>query len=164
MLKGHPSQEEHKTIFSSLKTTRWHCLLKVNLQSSFLTVRYSLCNTYIDFPQSANSRKSIFWNLAAKKRPSCGAKAIADWLIDEFPVSHLMETKNAGKSIWFDKTVLQIFKPLKMVFCYSCDGVPLKFKKKNGRASSWPVQIELVLTPLRIRRTIPSTHLHACVS
>jgi hypothetical protein len=29
-----------------------------------------------------------------------------------------------------------IFKPLKMVLWFSCDGVPLKFEKKNGRASS----------------------------
>jgi hypothetical protein len=26
-------------------------------------------------------------------------------------------------------------------FCSSCDGVPLKFKKKNGRASSLPAKI-----------------------
>jgi hypothetical protein len=25
-----------------------------------------------------------------------------------------------------------------MVLCFSCDGVPLKYKKKNGRASSLP--------------------------
>jgi hypothetical protein len=30
----------------------------------FTAVRYTLCETYIDFPQSVNSRKSIFWNLA----------------------------------------------------------------------------------------------------
>jgi hypothetical protein len=28
-----------------------------------------------------------------------------------------------------------------MVLCSSCDGVPLKFKKKNGRASSLPARI-----------------------
>jgi hypothetical protein len=48
----------------------------------------------------------------------------------------LRRLKNAGESIW-----LQIFKPLKIVLCSSCDGVPLKFKKKNGRASSLPAQI-----------------------
>jgi hypothetical protein len=61
----------------------------------------TLCDTYIDFPQSVNF----------------------------------------GKSIWLDKAILQIFKPLKMVLCSFCDGVPLKFKKKNGRASSLPEQI-----------------------
>jgi hypothetical protein len=40
-----------------------------------------------------------------------------------------------------NKAMLQIFKPLKMVLCSSCDGVPLKFKKKNERASSLPAQI-----------------------
>jgi hypothetical protein len=28
-----------------------------------------------------------------------------------------------------------------MVFCFSCDGVPLKFKKKNMRASNLPAKI-----------------------
>jgi hypothetical protein len=43
--------------------------------------------------------------------------------------------------ILLDKDILQIIKPLKMVFCFSCDGVPLKFKKKNGRASNLAAQI-----------------------
>jgi hypothetical protein len=42
-----------------------------------------------------------------------------------------------------DKAILQIFKPLKMVFCPSCDGVPFKIQKKNRRASSLPAQIIL---------------------
>jgi hypothetical protein len=33
------------------------------------------------------------------------------------------------------------FKPLKMVLCSSCDVVPLKFKKKNGPASSLLAEI-----------------------
>jgi hypothetical protein len=61
--------------------------------------------------------------------------------IDEILVSHLTKTWNAGKSIWLDKAIFQIFKPLKTVFCFSCDGVPFKFKKKNRRASSLPAQI-----------------------
>jgi hypothetical protein len=52
-----------------------------------------------------------------------------------------METENAGKSIWLDTAILQIFKPLKLVLYSSCDGVPLKFKKKNGRVSSLPARI-----------------------
>jgi hypothetical protein len=43
--------------------------------------------------------------------------------------------------ISLDKAILQIFKPLKLVLCPSCNGVPLKFKKKNGRASSLPAWI-----------------------
>jgi hypothetical protein len=53
--------------------------------------------------------------------------------INEIAVSRLTETKKPGKSICLDKAILQIFKPLKMVLCYSCYGGPLKFKKKNGR-------------------------------
>jgi hypothetical protein len=40
-----------------------------------------------------------------------------------------------------DKAILLIFKPLKIVLCSSCNGVPLKFKKKNGRASSLQARI-----------------------
>jgi hypothetical protein len=48
---------------------------------------------------------------------------------------------SAVASLCPDKAILLIFKPLKMVLCSSCDGVPLKFKKKNGRASSLPALI-----------------------
>jgi hypothetical protein len=34
-----------------------------------------------------------------------------------------------------------LFKQLKMVSCSSCDGIPIKFKKKNGPASSLPALI-----------------------
>jgi hypothetical protein len=47
--------------------------------------------------------------------------------IDEILVSRLK-----------DKAILLIFQPLKMVLGSSRDGVPLKFKKKNTRASSSP--------------------------
>jgi hypothetical protein len=36
---------------------------------------------------------------------------------------------------------LKNLKPLKMVVFSFYDGIPLKFKKKNGRASSLPAQI-----------------------
>jgi hypothetical protein len=49
--------------------------------------------------------------------------------------------KNYKKSIWLDTANLQIFKLLKLVLCSSCHGVPLKLKKKNGRASSLLAQI-----------------------
>jgi hypothetical protein len=52
----------------------------------FSAVRYTLCDTYIDFPQSVNSGKSIFLNLAASYSG-----------IDEIPVSHLTQTENCGK-------------------------------------------------------------------
>jgi hypothetical protein len=49
---------------------------------------------------------------------------------------------------------LSLLKTQKMVLCYSCDGVPLKCKKKKGRASSLWYQhglMSLELIPLRIR-------------
>jgi hypothetical protein len=79
-------------------------------------------------------------------------KAITDKHIPElmkFRYVILRRLKNAGKSLWLDKAILQIIKPLKMVFCSSCDGVPLKFKKKNWQASSLPAQnFSLLLTLL----------------
>jgi hypothetical protein len=79
-------------------------------------------------------------------RPSYEAKAIADCHIPElmkFWEVILGRLKNAWKAIWLDKAILQIFKPLKMVSCSSCDGVPLKSKKKNRRASSLSARIIL---------------------
>jgi hypothetical protein len=61
--------------------------------------------------------------------------------IDEIEVRHLTETEKRRKVNLIRQTTLQIFKPLNMVLCSSCDGVPLKFKKKNWRASSLPAQI-----------------------
>jgi hypothetical protein len=60
--------------------------------------------------------------------------------IDEIPGSHT-ETEKCRKVNLIRQAILQIIKPLKMVFCSSCDGVPLKFKKKNGLASSLAEQI-----------------------
>ncbi len=34
-----------------------------------------------------------------------------------------------------------LLKPQKKVLCYYCDGVPIKCKKKNGRASSLPAKV-----------------------
>ncbi len=58
--KGTPSQEEHKTIFSSLKTIMMALSGQSDATALFQAIRYTLCDTYIDFPQSVNSRKSIF--------------------------------------------------------------------------------------------------------
>ncbi len=58
--KGTPSQKEHKTIFSGLKISKWLCLDKVTLRALFPAICYTLCDTYIDFPQTVNSEKSIF--------------------------------------------------------------------------------------------------------
>ncbi len=83
-----------------------------------------------------------FWKVNLLKhggvRPSYGANTIADCHIRElltFWYVIFRRLKNVGKSIWSDKAILKIFKPLKKVLCSFCDGVPLKFKK-NGRVSS----------------------------
>jgi hypothetical protein len=58
--KGTPSQEEHKTIFSGLKINKMPFSGQGDATALFSAVRYTLCDTYIDFPQSVNSGKSIF--------------------------------------------------------------------------------------------------------
>jgi hypothetical protein len=60
----------------------------------------------------------------------------------------------------FDKTntILQIFKPLKLVLCSSCDGVlKIQKEKQAGLQFTSTNYLSLLLTPLRIRWTIPST-------
>jgi hypothetical protein len=63
--------------------------------------------------------------------------------IDEILVSNLTETEKHWKVnlIRQNHFTKQIFKPLKMVLCSSCDGVPLKFKKEKRLTSSSPAQI-----------------------
>jgi hypothetical protein len=58
--KGTPSQKEHKTIFSSLKKGKMALSGQSDATALFSAVRYTLCDTYIDFPQSVNSGKSSF--------------------------------------------------------------------------------------------------------
>jgi hypothetical protein len=43
---------------------------------------------------------------------------------------------SAVASLCQDKAIIFIFMPLKMVLFTSSDGVPLKFEKQNGRATS----------------------------
>ncbi len=65
--------------------------------------------------------------------------------------------KSSGASLSPDKASLLIFKPLKMVLCSFCDDVPLKFKKEiwPGLQFTRTDYLSLVLTPLRIRWSIP---------
>ncbi len=55
-----PSQKEHITIFSGLKISKMALFGQSDARALFSAVRYTLCDTYIDFPQSVNSGKSIF--------------------------------------------------------------------------------------------------------
>jgi hypothetical protein len=105
-------------------------------QSSIFSVSLTLTFRSLSIPESQFSktwrRKEI---LQGKDHSGLSYSGI-----DDIPVSHLTETEKSSKVNLIRKAILQIFKPLKMVLCSSCDGVPLKFKKKNGRASSLPAQ------------------------
>jgi hypothetical protein len=61
--------------------------------------------------------------------------------IDEIPVSHLTQTENCWKVTLIRQSHLTNRKAAENGFCSSYDGVPLKFKKKNERASSLPALI-----------------------
>jgi hypothetical protein len=56
---------EHKTIFGGLKINKMASSGQSDAMALFSAVRYTLCDCYIDFPQSVNSGKSIFLNLVA---------------------------------------------------------------------------------------------------
>ncbi len=60
IFKGTPSQKVHKTIFSSLKISKMALSGQSDATLLFSAVHYTLCDTYIDFPQSVISGKSIF--------------------------------------------------------------------------------------------------------
>jgi hypothetical protein len=47
-------------MFSGLKISKMALSGQSDATALFLAVRYTLCDTYIDFPQSVNSGKSIF--------------------------------------------------------------------------------------------------------
>jgi hypothetical protein len=55
----------------SIKTFQWLKIIKMALSGKsdatalFLTVGYTFCDTYIDFPQSCQFRKVNFLNMAA---------------------------------------------------------------------------------------------------
>ncbi len=55
--KGTTSQEEHKTIFSVLKNNKMAFSGQSDAMALFSAFRYTLYDTYIDFPQSVNSGK-----------------------------------------------------------------------------------------------------------
>jgi hypothetical protein len=142
IVKGTPSQEQHKPIFSCLSKLNWLCLVKVTLRryfqwSAILPVILTFTFRNLSIPKSQFSKHH-------GERPSYVTKAIADCRMLElikFQKLILRRMKNAGESIWLVKAILQIFKPLKMILCFSCDFVPLKFKEKNGQASNLPAQI-----------------------
>jgi hypothetical protein len=103
-------------------------------QSAVLSVTLTLTFFSLSIPESRFSKtwqhKAILWGK--------GYSGLSYSRIGYIPVSHLTERKVPESQV---KAILQIFKPLKMDLCSSCDGVPLKFKKKNRQASSLPAQI-----------------------
>jgi hypothetical protein len=99
--KGTPSQKEHKTIFSSLKISKMALSGQSDVTVLFSAVCYTLCNTYIDFPQSVNSGKKVNFLKFSGVKPFYRARATADChkysKTVEIPVSHLTQTENCRK-------------------------------------------------------------------
>ncbi len=136
--KGTPSHEEHKTIFNGWK------IYEVALSDQ------------IDFPAFFRFRKMTYQNfIYFRVQQFAGAMP----LTRKLALHHLVEenwfsgigrlrklnasvTGNIADCVTLTKqSQLSLLKPVKMVSCYSCDCVPLKFKEKNGRASSLPARI-----------------------
>jgi hypothetical protein len=60
-----------------------------------------------------------------------------------WPRKVTLRSKKIGiKWLWPVKVTLKVIKRRLKVFCWSCDGVPLKWNKKNCRASSLSLQIK----------------------
>ena len=63
-----------------------------------------------------------------------------------------LRSKKIGiKWLWPVKVTLKVIKRRLKVFCWSCDGVPLKWNKKNCRASSLSLRIKWVCSRISIR-------------
>jgi hypothetical protein len=138
IFKGTPSHEEQKTIISGLK------IYEVALSNQ------------IDFPAFFRFRKMTYQNFIYFRVQQF---ASAMPLTRKLALHHLVKenlfsgigrlrkvnvsvTENIVDCVTLTKqSKLSLLTPVKMVSCYSCDCVPLKFKEKNGRASSLPARI-----------------------
>jgi hypothetical protein len=139
ILKGH----HHKMSinhFQRLKQNRLTLSGQSDLQRSFqqsaiLAVKHTLtfCRLLI---QKVNFRNLLRKAIVQGKGPTVDCR-IPELM--KFRQVIFQRCRNVGKSIWSDKAISLIFKPLK-ILCSSYNGVPLKFKNKNGWASSFPAQ------------------------
>jgi hypothetical protein len=77
--------------------------------------------------------------------------------IDEIAASHLTKTEKCQKVDLIRQSHLINLAVPEIGLCSYCDGVPLKFKKKNGLQFTSTDYLSLLLTPLRIHWTIPLT-------
>ncbi len=132
ILKGHHYKRNIKPIFSGSKINEMVCLDKVTLRRYFQQSVYSLW--HLHWLSAVCQFRKVNFLKHSDVKPSCGARATSD--------RHILELMKFRDVIWHrkslcsDKAILQIVKLLKMVLCSFCGGIPLKFKKKNGRASS----------------------------
>ncbi len=74
----------------------------------------------------------------------------------------LRSTKIRIKSLWPVKLILEIIKRGLLIFCWSCDEIPLKWEKKTFPSLQFMNRdrMRLLLTPLRNDRSMP---LRPCV-
>jgi hypothetical protein len=91
--KATPSQEEHKTIFSGLKINKIHLSGKSDATALFSPVRSTLCETYIDIPESQFSKTWRHKTILQGK----GYSGLSYSKIDKIPVSHLAKTEKCQK-------------------------------------------------------------------
>jgi hypothetical protein len=82
-LKGPPSRE-HKNFLSSFRQNYLTLSAESDATSLFSTVCHTLCDTYIDFPQSANSEGKVSFLKHGGVKSFYGAEVTADCRIPEF--------------------------------------------------------------------------------
>jgi hypothetical protein len=85
------------------------------------------------------SKFSTTWRHKANLQGK-GHSGLSYSVIDEIPVSHLMETEKCWIVNLIRQSHLTNLLAADNAFGSFCDGVPLKFKKKNRQASSIPAQ------------------------
>jgi hypothetical protein len=121
----------------------------------FSAVRYTLCDTYIDFPQSVNSGKSIQRRKAILR--SKGDSGLSYSRIDEIPVSHLTQTENCLKVTLIRQSHLTNCLTAENGFMLLLWWCPFKIQKEKWAGLQFTSTdfLSIVSTPLRIRWTIP---------
>ena len=133
--KGTPSREEHKQSPLYGATSHWHRTATVQCNIGTVQLLYGPvlvhCTLMI---VTVDRRRPAKENVRQSRSPysSCtGTPGTVQQLYRDTD-----DHKNCTRPVEADSTVV---KTLGTVLCSSCDGVPLKLKKENGRPGSFKI-------------------------
>ncbi len=148
-------QSHSKSFLCTLYTVQddsfgWFCVSFV--QSTEYSARLFLQSSELGPPCPLNRRRvcppSFVWGGGAHL-PACEGVTLRSWC-DRIKWPYGVK-KISIKWLWPVKVTLKVIKRPLMVSCWSCDGVPLKWNKKNCRASSLSLRIKWAYSRLSIR-------------